>query len=245
MMPAPGPIDALPGYRRRFVVTPSADYVRAELEDDYHCMSVTVRHARGVAIAIEPVMHRAPWTTCPGAEAKLVETFMGAPLAEFAARGDKIYNCTHLYDLATLAAAHAGDARPAIYDVLTSDPIRGLSRAELRRDGATLFAWTLDRFTIVAPVDVAGIELMKFKPLLERLDPSSREAAKILRWGIMVGSGRMIPLEVQSDATKMPSNCFTFQPEMKVRASRVGMIRDFSVGPDRPLDGRPYKLPRS
>ncbi len=244
MTPGPRPIDRLPGYRRRFVVTPHEDHVRAELEDDYHCMAVTVRHAGGIAVGIDAVMHRAPWTTCPGAEAKLVETFTGVSLADFAARGDKAYNCTHLHDLATLAAAHAGDTRPSIYDVLTSDAVDGLTRAEVRRDGATIFAWTLDRFTIVAPAETAGIELMGLRPLLDRLDPLEREAAKILRWGIMVGSGRTIPLERQSDATKMPSNCFTFQPAMKIRAKRVGTIRDFATGVDRPLDGRWRELTR-
>jgi len=232
------PIDALPGYRRRFVVTPQAGQVRADLEDDYHCMSVVVDHAGGIATAVDAVMHRAPWTTCPGAEAMLADTFTGVALADFAARGEKAQNCTHLYDLATLAAAHAGDAQPTVYDVLTSDPVDRISRAELRRDGEVIFAWTLDYFTIVAPADVAGIELTKLKPLFERLDPLGQEAAKILRWGIMVGSGRMIPLANQSDATKIPSNCFTFQPAMKIVAQRVGVIRDFSTGAASPLDGR-------
>jgi hypothetical protein len=237
------PIDALPGYRRRFVVTPDAGQVRAQLEDDYHCMSVTICHADGVATAVEGIMHRAPWTTCPGAEAMLSATFSGVPLVAFAARGEKASNCTHLHDLATLAAAHAGDVQPTVYDVLMSDPVDRISRAELRRDGAVVFAWTLDYFTIVAPDEVAGIELMKLKPLLERLDPQGQEAAKILRWGIMVGSGRMIPLENQSDATKMPSNCFTFQPAVKVKAQRVGVIRDFSIGTARLLDGQEHRAP--
>jgi len=47
----------------------------------------------------------------------------------------------------------------------------------------------------------------------------------------------MIPLSKQSDATKMPSNCFTFQPAMKIVAQRVGVIRDFSTGGGALLDG--------
>jgi hypothetical protein len=231
-------LDDIPGYRRRFRVTPGEGWVRAELEDDYHCMSVVVRHADGIATAIVPKMHRAPWSTCPGAEARLVETFTGAPLAEFAARGEKTINCTHLHDLATLAAVHADDKAPLTYDVLRSDSVGTISRAELRRDGVVQFAWTLDDFRIVAPPDVAGIDLLKLKPLLERLDPAGREAVRILRWGIMVGNGRGIPLENQSDARRMPPNCFTFQPDMATKAKRIGVIRDFSTGDDRPLDGR-------
>jgi hypothetical protein len=89
-----------------------------------------------------------------------------------------------------------------------------------------------------APPEDAGIDLMKLKPLLERLDAKGREAAKILRWGIMVGSGREIPLANQSDASKIPPNCYTFQPATAARARRVGVIRDFSAGEDRLLDGR-------
>ena len=122
-------IDDLPGYRRRFRVTPRGGQVCAELEDDYHCMTVSVRHAGGFATVIEPAVHRAPWSTCPGAEARLRETFTGVPLADFAMRGEKTSNCTHLHDLATLAAVHAADAAPSVYDVLSSDAVDGLSRA--------------------------------------------------------------------------------------------------------------------
>jgi hypothetical protein len=231
-------LDDLPGYRRRFLVTPCPGWVRAELEDDYHCMSVTVRHAGGVATAIEPVMHRAPWTTCPGAEAKLRETFAGVALADFAARGEKPFNCTHLHDLATLAAAHADDAAPLVYDVLVADPIDGRRHAELRRDGETVAAWTLDGMTIVAPEELAGTDLFRLNRHIASLDPAGQEAVRVFRWGVIVAHGRMIPLAQQSDATKIPPNCFTFQPAMSVQARRVGVIRDFSDGSARPLDGR-------
>lgn len=233
----PDAIDRLPGYRRRFVVAPEAGSVRTELEDDYHCMAVTLRHADGVVTAVEPVMHRVPWTTCPGAVAKLAETFAGTALVDVAGRGEKSVNCTHLHDLATLAAIHAADHVPTVYDVLVSDPIDGLRRAEVRRDGGTILAWLLDGFTIVAPADSAGIELMKLKPLLERLTPLAREAAKMLRQGAIVGSGRSIPLSEQSDASRVPPVCFTFQPAMVTQARRVGVIRDFSAGTAQLLDG--------
>jgi hypothetical protein len=234
-------IDTLPGFRRRFVVTPSEGSVRTELEDDYHCMRVTVAHQGGIATTVDGFMLRAPWTTCPGAEARLRETFAGVALADFAARGEKTTNCTHLHDLATLAAAHVGDSAPTVYDVLVSDPGPDkLVRAELRRDGETIFDWTLKGFTIVAPETVAGIDFGTFKTLLATLDPIGQEAAKILRWGIMVGSGRSIPIEHQSDASKLPPGCYTFQPDTAARAKRVGVIRDFSTGRAFPLDGREH-----
>src|SRR3546814_16346000 len=88
-MPSPVPVANLPGFWRRFRVTPGAGWVRSEVEDDYHCMRVTLHHDGMIATRIEPELLRAPWTTCPGASAQLVETFTGVALADFPARGDR------------------------------------------------------------------------------------------------------------------------------------------------------------
>ena len=73
---------------------------------------------------------------------------------------------------------------------------------------------------------------------LQGLDAQRQEEARVLRWGGIVAHGRAIPLPEQSDATKMPPNCFTFQPDNKVKAIRVGEIRDFSQGGPGPLEPR-------
>jgi hypothetical protein len=52
----------------------------------------------------------------------------------------------------------------------------------------------------------------------------------------MVAMGRTMPLEKQSDATAMPPNCYTFQPERAVTARQLGVRRDFSDGSEIPLD---------
>ncbi len=231
-------IAALPGYRRRFLVTPKSGSVRADLEDDYHCMSVVIAHESGVATSVAGTMHRSPWSTCPGAEAVLRQTFTGVRLQDFAARGEKTSNCTHLHDLATLAAAHANDPVTLVYDVLTSDPVDGKIHTELRRNGETLHAWTLSGDQIVEPASLAGMTLFKIQPLLASLDEAGREAVRVLRWGSIIAHGRRIPLDQQSDASKVPPNCFTFQPAMAARAKRIGVIREFSTGDARPLDGR-------
>lgn len=62
-----------------------------------------------------------------------------------------------------------------------------------------------------------------------------REAARLLRWGNMLANGRTIPLSDQSDATKMPPNCYTFQPERAQVAQRVGDIKNFGPGGEEPL----------
>jgi hypothetical protein len=230
-------IDHLPGFRRRFKITPAPDHVSSEVEDDFHCMQVIVRHDGKIAGTIEPHISRAPWTTCPGAQAQLEQTFTGIALDAFATRGEKKTNCTHLHDLAVLAAAHAKDDNPLIYDVLVSDPIEGMRRAELRRNGTTVFSWVLLNDLIVQPAELVGLTLDKLRPWIDSLDPALQEAARVLRWGTMIAHGRSIPMEKQSNARQMPiGGCYTFQARRVTEARRVGAIRDFSHGAAQPLD---------
>jgi len=221
-------LDQQPGFRRRFRVTPAQSAVQTEVEDDFHCMSVVVRHDGEKATQIEPDMRRVPWTTCPGAVAQLQQTFTGVALASFADRGEKQANCTHLHDLAVLAAGHAFDEAPTVYDILVSDPVDGMRHAEIRRNGERLLHWTESQFQIVEPKTAAGIRLDKLRSWIASLAPELQEAARLLQWGNMLANGRVIPLEKQSDATKMPPGCYTFQPERAAVAKRVGLIRDFS-----------------
>lgn len=237
-------LDNLPGFRRRFRFTPGAGWVRSEVEDDYHCMSVTVHHRDGIAAKIDAAILRAPWSTCPGAVAQLEQTFSGVALDAFAERGEKRSNCTHLHDLATLGAAHAFDDEPLIYDVLVSDPSDGRPSdgrrvAELRRNGITVLRLVHMDGRLVEPAEFAGVTLDKLGPWIASLDPHLQEAARILRWGTMLANGRTIPLERQSDASRMPvGNCFTFQPQVRNEAKRIGEIRDFSRGAAQPLEKR-------
>ncbi len=231
-------LDAQPGFRRRFRITPSAGQVCTAVEDDYHCMRVTLYHDGVRTTDIEAVMERAPWTTCPGAQQKLVETFAGKPLSSFASNDDKTANCTHLYDLAQLAAVHALDSEASEYDILVTDPVDGQRRAEIRLQGTPLLQWTEAGFHIVEPEAIAGTRLDKLGHWINTLTPELQEAARMLRWGNMIANGRSIPLQQQSDATRMPPNCFTFQPERAIEAKRVGEIIDFSDGNREPLAHR-------
>ncbi len=233
-------VDQVPGFRRRFRVTPGDGSVRAQVEDDFHCMSVIVQHRDGVATRIEGTMERAPWTTCPGAVQRLQETFTGVALDRFADRGEKRENCTHLHDLATLGAVHARDTQPLVYDVVVSDPVDGRNEAVLRRNDRELMHWTLQDGVVTQPVEIAGLTLDKLGSWIGSLSPQLQEGARVLRWGAMIAHGRRIPLERQSDAMRMPvGNCFTFQPDRRTAARRVGEIRDFSRGSAQPLEPRP------
>jgi hypothetical protein len=230
-------IDELPGFRRRFLLTPAPDRVSCEVEDDYHCMGVTVHHDGKLATRVEAVMQRAPWTTCPGAVAMLGQTFTGVPLDAFPRRGEKKTNCTHLNDLAVLAATHAFDQQPLVYDILVSDPVEGRRYAQLRRDGTSVLAWVHYRGRLIEPEALAGVPLDKLRPWIDSLDPAGQEAARLLRWGTILAGGRTNGWDKQTDSSRLPvGNCYTFQPERMGAARHIGAIRDFSRGTLQPLE---------
>ncbi len=240
-----GDLDKLPGFRRRLIVTPAAARVTAAVEDDYHCMAVTLHHDGVAILSVEPVMDRVPWTTCPGAPAVLQSTFTGIALADVAARGAKQANCTHLHDLAVLAAAHADDSAPTCYDIVTSDPVNGLVTSEIRRDGAPIHRIEHRSDICSTPEAIAGISLFKLRGWIDSLEGLEREAARLLQWGTILGHGRTTPMERQSDASRMPPNCFTFQPENAALARRVGKVIDFSEVARAPLshfDGADFAI---
>ena len=217
------------------MVAPQTHQVTVAVEDDYHCMAVTLHHD-GVTVADTlGVMERKPWTTCPGAPAVLMATFDGVPLVDVAARGAKQANCTHLHDLAVLAAAHARDAEPTRYDILACDPVDGLVTAEIRRDGVMIHRIEHRDNIVSTPEAIAGVSVFKLRGWIESLDGLDKEAARLLQWGTILAHGRITPMERQSDASRMPPNCYTFQPENAVNAVRVGEVIDFSRGGRAPL----------
>jgi hypothetical protein len=228
----------LPGYRRRIRIEAREAAVLAMLEDDIHALAVTLRHDGEMVTAVEPLVDRMPWTTCPGAQAKLVETFAGVPLAEVTARREKKANCTHLHDLAVLAAAHARTPGSLVYDVFASDPVAGERILELRRDGVSVLEWTERDGVLVAPAAIAGQILFTLRDWINALeDEAVREAARVLQWASMVAHGRTMPIDEQSNAAALPANCYTLQPERAVQAVRNGKRFDFSDGSRVPLAG--------
>ena len=236
MVPAPLPLDQLPGYRRRLRVAPRPGSVDSELEDDFHRMSVTLFHDGRTVTRIDTSMERVPWTTCPGAAEQLRQTFAGVALVDFAVRGEKRENCTHLHDLATLAAAHALDREPLVYDILVSDPVDERRQVEMRLNGVRVLAWSDAGNRIVEPRELAGVALDKLRPWIESLPPERREPARLLQWGAIIAHGRTRPLDQQSDASALGiGRCYTFQARRVAAARRIGDIRDFSQGTTQPL----------
>lgn len=227
----------LPGFRRRIRVVPEPGRVTSDLEDDYHCMGIVLHHAGGIATGVEAVMHRVPWTTCPGALDMVKRTFTGAPLDRFMRRGAKLSNCTHLYDLALLAAAHAGAAGALQYDILVSDPVEGTVQAELRLNGETMLEWVLEKGLFQVPAALTGLRLDQISPWIAALEAGWQEAARLLRWGAILAHGRVTAFEKRSDKSRLPlGQCHTFQPENAPHARYItGTVRDFSGSGVEPL----------
>ncbi|MEO6717744.1 MAG: hypothetical protein ABIM50_10930 [Novosphingobium sp.] len=236
-MPDPKQFLNLPGFHRRIVVEARRGVVAAMLEDDIHCLAVVLRHDGVQVTSIEPQFDRLPWDTCPGAQAKLVETFAGIPLTEVTARRDKKQNCTHFHDMAVLAASHAGEQGRVVYDLLATDPIEGERLLEIRRNGALLHSWREQDGVLCTPADLAGKTLFTLRDWIGGLTGQRQEAARLLQWGAIVAHGRTMPMESQSEASEIPPNCYTFQPHRAKHAVRNGERRDFSLDSQQPLSG--------
>lgn len=225
-----------PGFRRRILVVPEPGCVTALVEDDIHSMAVRLHHDGTTVLAVEPVIDRMPWNTCPGAAAVLVDTFGQVALAEVTLRKDRRSNCTHLHDMAVLAAAHAGDAAPTRFDIAASDPVAGRRELELHRNGASLLLWVEQDGVLISPEDLAGRTLFTLRDWIATLPDADAQAARLLQWGSIVAHGRTVPMEAQNDASRMPANCYTFQPERTATARRVGRVIDFSAAASPPGD---------
>ncbi|TXC72746.1 hypothetical protein FSB78_04345 [Sphingomonas ginsenosidivorax] len=195
-------------------------------------MGVTLHHDGACISRVESAMVRAPWSTCPGAVVQLAKTFTGVALEEAARRGEKTLNCTHLHDMTVIAAAHAHEANAMRYSITVSDAVAGERVAAIARDGVPLLRLVEQDGLLAEP---AGKTLFELGDWIASLPTPMREAARLLRWAAIIAHGRAIPLERQSDATRMPANCFTFQPGRKDHAIRIGRIMDFSSDRTGPL----------
>ncbi|MFC3172694.1 DUF2889 domain-containing protein [Novosphingobium bradum] len=231
-MPGPGAAEReRPGYRRRILIEPAPGRVTAELEDDYHRMVVTLGHDGARVTSVEAAMKRSPWTTCPGAIRQLAQTFTGLTLDAAGARAEKTRNCTHLFDLATFACAHAGEAGPVAYEIIVTDPVDGAQVTQLWRNGALLFDWRMAGGRFAAPAELAGADRSAIPGWVAAQPPELQEAARILRWAAMIAIGRGHDIPAGIDATRFGSGaCFSFQPEVAgIARRRPGADVDFAA----------------
>jgi hypothetical protein len=245
-MTAPG-IDPLrldryerPGiYRRRLRLEAAPGRVRVDLEDDPHRYGLTLSHDGERVTAIEGHALRTPWTTCREA-VTVLDRLVGMPLhpdpQQVYRHANGREQCTHLFDLAGLAVAHAArGTRRREYDAEVPCVDPGAPReVVLRRDGREVLRWTLARDTIVAPEEAAGQSVAGLMPWARShsVDRDRFEAVWILRRAVFTAGNRFHDLdrmERASDTGHVLSACYVFREGVAHRALRVaGATRDFT-----------------
>ncbi len=230
-----------PGIFRRLIdISAKCDTaVTAWVEDDFHHFGLTITHNDYIVTDVSAHTERAPWSTCAAAGLPL-RVLTGKPLIQRASDVgryiDMRLQCTHLFDLAGLALAHASHRRThRRYEAVVRDvPRHGAAQALLSRDGEVALAWHVSDATISDPPSHAGRSLSRgFRAWTETMPEEEAEQAFVLRRAIMVAGGRKVDLDRFDNAadTGMPPVCHTYQPENLPSAMRnKGSTRNFEGG---------------
>lgn len=213
-------------------------HVRAALEDDFHHFRVELHAQDGLVSAIAAQAPRHPYSLCPAAVQSL-QRLVGTALPRHAhALGkavDPREQCTHLLDLAGLAAAAA--ARGVLqrrYDVEV--PLRqdGRTQARLSRDGVPLLCWDVLELAVTGPEPYTGFDLRQgmARWALAHLPEDEAEAALVLRRCAAISMGKGKPLDEQVHALAT-GRCYAQQPHRAPLALRqVGSTGDFTASAD-------------
>ncbi|HJW55573.1 MAG TPA: DUF2889 domain-containing protein [Burkholderiaceae bacterium] len=233
-------------YRRCIRIVTSEKEARADLEDDLHRYTVIIRHDGTCITAIEGVPVRVPWSLCPQS-VKALDLLIGMPLSPHPLavfrHTDGAHQCTHMFDLAGLAIAHAARGiRLRQYDIeapyLQEQGARSLL---LRRDGVEVLHWTIDGATLLAPEAFAGRDIKRLAAWAESAypDPDDYEAIVVLRRAVLISKARLHDWDIfptAADTNHGTGACYVFQPGVQERATRMkGTTREFTDAPQRML----------
>ena len=238
-------------YRRKSIAEAGRFETVAAMEDDFHHFTVRLRHDGTRITALTGESIRFPWSTCPGAVAKLDE-LIGAPL--FPTETDPspklriAEHCTHLFDIAKFALAQssralAGRGGRRQYDIVIPDPEKdGSTVGDLSRDGVHLLHWVVDKRVVVAPPLFAGHQLPGRAewPAGSIADDDALEAAMMLRRALVIFRGRMSEYPEVTRADQVPGgfgSCFTYQPENASVGRWVMDEKNYTASPDPLLAG--------
>lgn len=232
-------------FRRRIsLFKPDIFQVCAELEDCNHGFRIKLQHNKQSITAITAQAIRHPFNTCPAAIDAL-QAFVGCSLNTHIKNLRKIVkpekNCTHLYDLATLAMAHANrDENQRLYDVTVPDEVDGLLTVTVLRDGNEIHRWQIKNKIIITPQHLANRPIMKgfYQWATVAFADDTLEAAEVLQRGYFVSHTRRLDLKhsVGRPATgdNMPHNsCYSYSTNIVENAFQVDdAVRDFTNTPE-------------
>lgn len=233
-------------YRRRIRTAAIAGVVRADLEDDLHRYGVVLRHDGRRVSSIEGIPIRVPWSLC-GEAAQVLDRLVGMPLSPNSIEVYRYANgklqCTHMFDLAGLAAAHAarGISRRQ-YDIEAPCLAESGPRVvTLSRNGEQVLSWTLEGTMLLAPEPFVGRDLRHLLPWAEQVfhDADKFEAVAVLRRAVMISGSRWHDLDSYPHAQATGHGlgaCYVFRPELAEHALRmIGSAQDFTHAPDQLL----------
>jgi hypothetical protein len=232
-------------YRRKTIAQAGQFETLAAMEDDFHHFAVRLRHDGRHVTALTGQAVRVPWSSCPGAIAKLDE-LVGAPLFPTAADpGPKpriAEHCTHLFDIAKFAIAqttraYSGQGGRRQYDIVIPDPVDGRTEGDVSRDGIHLFHWKVENRVVVAPAAFAGHRLAGRAewPAGSIADADALEAALMLRRALVIFRGRMSEYPEITSADQVPGGfgtCFTYQPENASSGRWVMNEKNYTASPE-------------
>jgi len=238
-------------YRRRILLRGAPGCMCADFEDDPHRHGVEIHHDGERVTAAKGEALRIPWTACAGAPS-VIDRLVGMrlspdPLAVFehtAAREQ----CTHLFDIAGLAVAHA--ARGTVerrYDI--EIPIwtaEGAKRATLRRDGVAVLEWDvafdMRGSTLLGPPRFAGQTIRRLLDWARQhcTDLDEFEAVAILRRAVHIAGSRFSDLDQHESPAAFAANlsgaCYVFRRQGPPEAARIKhSTRDFTYTPEEML----------
>src|SRR3546814_6039710 len=113
------------------------------MEDHAHGMRCLIEHDGRVITSVSAEFLRIPMSTCSGAREPLNEiigTPVGSQFGAFYRDGRARLNCTHMFDLAWLAVAHAarGDIIREYDAEIPDEPGDGATDARLYRAGESV-----------------------------------------------------------------------------------------------------------
>jgi len=224
-------------FRRRVVLISQEMSVRAGVEDAYHSFRLTLKHDRHAVVALDAQALRVPLSTCPAATialSRLVGTPLDASLSSLRREHSPRSHCTHLYDLASLALAHALRQGRRQYDVEIPDEYPGAAWSRVLLNDVEVHRWQTYRNTIQAPDTLRGHPLLRgFNEWAQRaFTGDALEAARAFQQGYFVSRAR--PWGIEADAGQsvahhaaMRGACFSYAPEVMATAIRLaGTTRD-------------------
>jgi hypothetical protein len=219
--------------------------VLAAIEDDMHHFELTLRHDGHVVTAVEGRAVRWPWAPCVEG-ARVIDALVGLPLSPSSSAvgtwTDASGQCTHQFDLAGLAVAHAarhaaGGAASRSYLAVVPDWHEHPFDAWILRDGVEVLRFTVGSRALEAPEAFAGVALNQrfIQWCASHLDDDTTEAALLLRRAAWMSPARHIDLEafaMIADSMVKTGVCYATQPErLEIGRRNRHSLRDFGTHP--------------